>query len=179
MTQAHFPTECFITGNHGTLRVCAYTGAILEYEPDEDGSYDEIARIDIGEWNSHYPDEKINGTYVDILDVAYWGKDGSYEKPIRDRGGDNPLPFQTGDDGITVWYGAIVDKDEDAELARAGHVVIFDNRDNSLVMNADLSADTMLMLGRFLIAKSYRLPFEDGVDPVNVTQIIQEFSDAG
>ena len=40
-----------------------------------------IDRLDVVEWQYSYPFDDITDGELDILDIGYWNKDGSYERP--------------------------------------------------------------------------------------------------
>lgn len=70
------------TGSYGKLKVCAYTGCVLDYDPqDQDPEYADIARFDVDEWQQEYPDEDISGHEHDIVDFGFWTDTGQYNEP--------------------------------------------------------------------------------------------------
>ena len=67
-----------VTGEYGTLTCDSVTGEVVEYEPSgwAEVSYAYIVRVDVDEWQTHYPGETLYN--CDILDIGYWDKDGEY-----------------------------------------------------------------------------------------------------
>lgn len=63
-----------VFGSHGSLTVNADTGEVLElvHETDEERGYKNIRRFDVVEWRATYPNEKLEGMQVDILDLGLW-----------------------------------------------------------------------------------------------------------
>lgn len=76
-----------IFGSHGRLKVSPVDGAVVGRDPrgsedDEDSGYPKIVRIDLAEYRQHYDlpaDAEIES--IDILDVGFWVKDGTYVPP--------------------------------------------------------------------------------------------------
>lgn len=83
-----------VRGNHGVLLV-GMDGAILVAEdngcggaPDCCGAdghlYANIARFDTEEWANYYNEETLAWQTIDILDLAYWCKDGTFQEAEAD-----------------------------------------------------------------------------------------------
>ena len=73
-----------IESSHGSLVVTIPAGEVLPEQSTYDG--DEIRPIikfDLAEWCKYY-DQKSLPQSLDILDVGYWNKDGTYEPPAYD-----------------------------------------------------------------------------------------------
>ena len=85
-------TDIFmVRGSHGELDVFASSGEVITYRSETDtcggpceGSYAEIARLDVDEWRAAYPGEDVTSGTHDILDFGYWSRDGVYEPPAYD-----------------------------------------------------------------------------------------------
>lgn len=80
-----------VQSSHGVLTALVDDGTVVSvdlYEPvDADGRMlKQIAKFDVGEWRKFYDYlEQIEpNTSIDILDLGYWLKDGSYEPPLDD-----------------------------------------------------------------------------------------------
>lgn len=48
----------------------------------EERGYRDIVKVDVAEWRKTYPNETLGD--VDVLDVGYWIRGGSYEPPVED-----------------------------------------------------------------------------------------------
>ncbi len=71
-----------VYGSHGDLVVASASGRVLRYEPLGEGEYSGIAFVNVAEWRQTYPG--IVPDHIDILDIAYWTKEGEYEGPVVD-----------------------------------------------------------------------------------------------
>ncbi len=72
-----------IHGSYGDLLIDAADGTVHAYRPDgdEEPSYANIARFDLAEfrtWAETASPKWINSDELDILDIGYWMKDGTY-----------------------------------------------------------------------------------------------------
>lgn len=84
-----------VFGNHGSLTVELEYGLVIDrvactecYHdasgvPDGSGcvceGYDVAVKFDITEFRAAYPNERIEGMHVDILDIGSWDREGVYE----------------------------------------------------------------------------------------------------
>lgn len=66
-----------VYGSFGYVCFRRDTGEITERE-----GYENIKRIDVEEWYSHYGEEMPDD--LDILDVGFYTHDGHYEPPMSD-----------------------------------------------------------------------------------------------
>jgi hypothetical protein len=73
-----------VISTHGIIVCDRETGKVLEIEPERDPEskqfLESIFSFDVDEWRKEYSDEELHGT-IDILDLGYTGKDGTYEPP--------------------------------------------------------------------------------------------------
>lgn len=70
-----------VVGSYGQLTVDKATGAVLDYRPEDGGSYEDIALIDVAELRRTLGDQLPD--FIDIVLVGYTMKDGSREQPER------------------------------------------------------------------------------------------------
>ncbi len=71
-----------VNSSNGHLKVDKQTGSVMQCIMDGEG-IDKIKRFDLQEWKKYYPDKELPDS-IDILDLGYWNKDGSYEEPVYD-----------------------------------------------------------------------------------------------
>ncbi len=76
---------CCVGSSGGSLRVNVQDGLVIQCTTiqDEDNELKQIVRFDIEEYKTYYKVDDIPG-HLDILDLGYWNKDGSYEPPVED-----------------------------------------------------------------------------------------------
>jgi hypothetical protein len=78
----------FVISTHGIITASSQDGTIVKVEPETDPESIEflnsIASFDIREWQSQYPNEQLTGQTIDILDIGYTNKGGTYEPPETD-----------------------------------------------------------------------------------------------
>lgn len=78
-----------VTGEYGHLTADPHTGKVLSVEVDATSpfvtaaatGYHNITVFDVEELQRAYPGKQLTGGSIDILDVGFWSKDGSYEAP--------------------------------------------------------------------------------------------------
>ena len=74
-----------VTGSHGTLHIDA-DGNIIMRDCDGEPEYDNIEKFDVAEyleWAKKVEpiiDRDVSGDDLDILEIGYWLKDGTYEE---------------------------------------------------------------------------------------------------
>jgi hypothetical protein len=73
--------------SHGCILFNPDTGVVVDYDldntPDAE-SYKNIERFDLDEYKKHHGCNHVIGADIDILDLGYWLKDGTYEEPAHD-----------------------------------------------------------------------------------------------
>ena len=75
-----------VYGNYGELNVSAIDGVVVEYSPQEGEApeYADIQQFDVDEWRSAWPNERLEDSRVDILDIGFWcGSNRSYCAPEK------------------------------------------------------------------------------------------------
>lgn len=72
-----------VFGSQGSFEADVETGCVVRYDT-EDADYLSIAKFDVNEWKSAYPDEDLEGMNLDILDIGSWDKAGNYGGPELD-----------------------------------------------------------------------------------------------
>jgi hypothetical protein len=79
------PDPVTAQGSNGSFTFDPKTGEVIQHEPDpsSDEPYTNIVRVDVAEWRLAYPGEALEDV-IDILDLGYWMKDGTYEPPAED-----------------------------------------------------------------------------------------------
>lgn len=84
------PAETFtVVSSHGELTVNVEQGQVIKASPhtpgDEDGeNLLNIKRFDVDEWRKHWHEELKPNSSLDILDLGYWNRNGTYEPPVED-----------------------------------------------------------------------------------------------
>jgi len=74
-----------VFSSNGYLEVDRKTGKILSRNiVSDDENFPKIYIIDIKEFEQYYECEIMSGVSIDILDLGYWLKDGTYEPPTQD-----------------------------------------------------------------------------------------------
>lgn len=79
-----------VFGNHGEIIVNATDGTIISFSECFDSccdGYNDIKKFDVEEFKTHYnyDIDKLNGQYVDVLDIGLWSDKDVYDKPERNR----------------------------------------------------------------------------------------------
>ena len=73
-----------VESSHGLITANAETGEIINIEPygaDGELKYlQNIQKFNIDEWEQRRK-EAVRDNGIDILDIGYWLKDGSYQNP--------------------------------------------------------------------------------------------------
>ncbi len=82
-------SQTFIVfGSYGECVVDAESGRIKDMRDESSNAncaeYQPIVRFDVGEWLAAYPGEELVGNRVDILDLGYVLRNGTYEPPATD-----------------------------------------------------------------------------------------------
>jgi hypothetical protein len=74
-----------VASSGGSLEVDRVSGDVIECTThrNEDNELKRIERFDLQEYKMHYNVARIP-EQLDILDLGYWSKDGSYEKAVGD-----------------------------------------------------------------------------------------------
>lgn len=73
-----------VFGSHGNMIVDIFSGEVVKLIKDDSDEYEGIAKFDVNEYRQNVGQLKDN-MHIDILDIAYWLKDGTYEEHARDR----------------------------------------------------------------------------------------------
>lgn len=79
------PGTLDINSSHGEFTV-DQDGNVVQrrryHEDDPDGQFiDDVAKFDLDEWRRYWREDPVKAGGMDILDVGWWGKDGSYSGP--------------------------------------------------------------------------------------------------
>lgn len=77
-----------VSSSHGELRA-DQDGNIFSRErsdpADPEGAFiDDIAKFDVEEWRRYWREDPVKVGGMDILDIGWWNKDGSYSGPEMD-----------------------------------------------------------------------------------------------
>jgi hypothetical protein len=86
-----------VFSSNGFLTVNSATGEVMDcvLDDEKERGLTDIARFDVDEWRKAYPNETLGSTLegergdrivttMDILDIGYWVKDGTYEGPVTE-----------------------------------------------------------------------------------------------
>lgn len=103
------PRTITVWGNYGELDIHRETGEVLSYQPADDTTpdYADIVRFDVAEYQAWLASTTVTtATWdqiesIDVVDIGFWSKDGSYEPPVAEHrdelpsrfGAEAPLPF--------------------------------------------------------------------------------------
>jgi hypothetical protein len=79
------PKEIDVRTSNGEITMDGNTGKVLNVvvDPDEDDMIQNIDKFDINEYKKYHK-VKVLPSSIDILDLGYWMKDGTYEEPAQD-----------------------------------------------------------------------------------------------
>ena len=86
------PGTFSVTSSHGEL-VADQDGNVVERrrydagDGDDDGEgqfIDDIAKFDVDEWRRYWREDPVKCGGMDILDMAWWNKDGTYSEAEED-----------------------------------------------------------------------------------------------
>jgi len=75
-------TTIEVRSSHGMLTIDAISGKVIrlqDLDPKEQHYLHDIDRFDMHEYNNYYPGN--TDKFIDILDLGYWLKDGTYGGP--------------------------------------------------------------------------------------------------
>ena len=88
MNRLRTPGTFYVMSSHGELEADQDGNIVYRRRADEDdpdGQFiDDIAKFDVDEWRRYWREDPVECGTMDILDMAWWNKDGTHSDAEED-----------------------------------------------------------------------------------------------